>query len=60
MKKFFAPQSAAAKARLTQAWYSFGMRDGEGPNGYFARSSVLRSQFVTYGVIHTDNDVNQH
>ena len=43
-----------------QAWYSFGMRDGEAPNGCFARGSVLRRQLGTHGVIHTDNDVNQH
>ena len=36
------------------------MRDGEAPNEYFARGSVLRSQLGTHGVIHTDNVVNQH
>ena len=36
------------------------MRDGEAPNEYFARGSVLRNQLGTNGVIHTDNDVNQH
>ena len=59
-KKFYAPQSAAAKARLTQAWYSFGMKDGEAPIEYFARGSALRNQLGTHGVIHTDNEVNQH
>ena len=60
-KTFYAPQSAAAKARLTQAWCCFGMRDGEAPNEYIARGNVLRSQLDTHGVIHTsDSDVNQH
>ena len=59
-KNCYAPQSAAAKARLTQAWHSFQTRDGEAPNEYFTRGNVLRSQLGTYSVIHTDNDVNPH
>ena len=59
-KKLYAPQSAAAKARVTQTWYSCSMKDGEAPNEYFARGSALRSQLGTHGAIHTDNDVDQH
>ena len=59
-QEVYAPQSAAAKARLTQALYSFGMKDGEAPNECFARGSVLRSQLGTDGVTHTENDGNQH
>ena len=58
--KFHAPQSAAAKAKITQAWYSFGMKDGEAPNANFARGSVLRSQLGTDRFIHTENNVNQN
>ena len=59
-QEVFAPQSEAEKAKLTQAWYIFGLRDGEAPIEYFAGGSVLRNQLGTHGVIHTDNDVNQH
>ena len=31
-KKFYAPQSAAETARLTQSWYGLKMTDGEPPN----------------------------
>ena len=59
-KTLYAPQSAAAKPRMTQTLHKFGMRDGEAPNEYCAKGGVLRSQLGTHGVIHTDNDVNQH
>lgn len=32
---FYTPQSAAEEARLTQAWYSFRMKEGEPPNDWW-------------------------
>ena len=47
-KNHYAPQSAAEKARLTQAWYSLRMKDGESPNEYFAKGGVLHSQLGSH------------
>ena len=59
-KNHYAPQSAAEKARLTQAWYSLRMKDGESPNEYFARSSVIQSQLGSHGMAFSDVDANHH
>ena len=43
---FYAPQSAAEKSKLTQAWYSLRMKENEPPNKSFARGSVLISRLA--------------
>ena len=58
-KKFYAPQAAAEKARLTQSWYSLRMKQHEPPNEYFARGSALRSRLALHGVTFSDVDANQ-
>ncbi|CAN0528214.1 unnamed protein product, partial [Laminaria digitata] len=57
-KKFYAPQSSADKARLTQAWYDLRMKGNETPDEYFARGSVLRSRLANHGTVITAVDAN--
>ena len=59
-KNHYAPQSAAERARLTQAWYNLQMKEGEPPNEYFARGSVIRSQLGSHGMVFSDVDANHH
>ena len=59
-KKFYAPQAADEKARLTQSRYSLRMKEHEPLDEYFARDSVLRSRLALHGVTFSGVDANQH
>ncbi|CAN0468070.1 unnamed protein product, partial [Scytosiphon promiscuus] len=59
-KKYYVPQAAAEKARLTQSWHSLRMKDGETTNEYCSRCCVLRSRLSTHGMLFPDIDTNHH
>ena len=58
--KYYEPQAKAEKKRLLKEYHSFAMHEGENPQEYFGRFSILRSRLASHGTVYPDNEANDH
>ena len=58
--KYYQPQAATEKSKLTQQYHSFRIEADETPQSYFARFAVLRSRLAFHGTIFSDADAHHH
>ena len=58
--KYYTPDTATEKSRLTTQWYAFHMTDDETPQSYFGRFSVLRARLVSHGTVFTGDEAHRH
>ena len=60
INKYYQPQAATEKSKLTQHYHRFRMEANESRQSYFGRFAVLRSQLASDGTIFIDTDANHH
>ena len=58
--RYYQPQAAADKSKLTQQNHSFRIEADRTPQSYFGRFTVLRSELAFHGTIFSDIDAHRH